>query len=491
MGEVKMETLSPENALATRQRSRGRPMWNALQSEFIRRTAYRIIEHRTYPDSFSILEKLRAYEFAPREALEAYQWGRLRNVLLQAQQNVPYYEKLFRSLDFDPATARLPEDMALLPALTKSILRDEGKNLLACNVDPRLLMPNASGGSTGKPVEFYQTKEYWEAAHASRSLFLGWWNVSHGEPMASIWGADRDIPDWTLRERLYYKLCQVRICNAFALDSTRMEQFALMLDRWQPRFINGYASALEVFARFLLEHGGFKIRPVAVESSAEVLTDAQRAIVSKAFEAPVYNFYGSREVNNLAAECQMHSGLHVNEFSRFIEIVDDDGKPLKPGVPGRLLVTDLTNPAMPLIRYENEDIGSWANFACPCGRPFRLLEKIWGRSSDFITTKSGKLIHGEYFTHLFYHSPQVSTFQVVQTSLNELSLSIVLQPGTGNFSLKPLEERLLHDLGEGMSCEIKVVSSIPRTPSGKHRFTLSMVPPRWSDTDHQEQGTLS
>lgn len=485
-----METLSPENALAIRQRPRGRPVWSTLRSEFIRRTAYRAIEHRTYPGSFSILKELKAYEFLSRKALETHQLKRLRCVLLEAQQNVPYYEKLFRSLDFDPAAARLPEDMARLPILTKSILRSEAKNLIARNVDPRSLMPNASGGSTGKPVEFYQTKEYWEWAHASRSMFLSWWGISHGEPMASIWGADRDIPDWTLRERLYYRLCQVRICNAFALDSARMERFALMLDQWQPKFINGYATALEVFARFLLERGRFKIRPVAVESSAEVLTDTQRAVISQAFEAPVYNFYGSREVNNMAAECQTHRGLHVNEFSRFIEIVDDDGRPLKAGFPGRLLVTDLTNPAMPLIRYENEDIGSWADAICPCGRPFRMLEKIWGRSSDFITTKSGKLIHGEYFTHLFYHRPQVSTFQVFQGSPSEICLSIVLQPGTENFSLRPLEEKLLSDLGEGMRCEIKIVGSIPRTASGKHRFTLSSVPPRWSGSRNDTQGNL-
>jgi phenylacetate-CoA ligase len=451
----------------------------------LRRTFYRAIERRTYAGSSAILKQFKSFEFAPRTEVETYQLQKLRSILQHAYQNVPYYKNLFRGLGFDPENARLPEEMIRIPVLTKALLRSHSQELLARNIDARRLMQNASGGSTGKPVEFYQTKEYWVTAYASRSMFLSWWGVAPGEPMASIWGADRDTPDWSWRERLYHKMCQVRICNAFALSADRMERFAAALQEWQPRFINGYATALEGFARFLLERGKLEIRPVAVESTAETLTDSQRALIEKAFDSPVYNFYGSREVNNLAAECEMHRGLHTNQLTRYIEIVDDDGRECRAGVPGRILVTDLSNPAMPLIRYENEDIGSWSDVACPCGRPFRLIEKVWGRSSDFITTLTGKLIHGEYFTHLFYHLPGVNTFQVFQRSPTEVFVSIVLQPGAEDLQLGPLRENMSKALGEGMRCEINIVDNIPRTPSGKHRFTLSAVQVSWSATGAQ------
>jgi phenylacetate-CoA ligase len=265
-----------------------------------------------------------------------------------------------------------------------------------------------------------------------------------------------------------------------------MERFCADLSKWQPRFINGYATALEVFARFLLEHPRFKIRPIAIESSAETLTDAQREIVEKAFAAPVYDFYGSREVNNLAAECNFHRGLHTNMLSRYMEIVDDDGQPLPEGVPGRILVTDLSNSVMPLIRYENEDIGSMSGAACPCGRPFRLLEKVWGRSSDMITTRSGKLIHGEYFTHLFYHIAEVDVFQVVQESIDEIRVSIVLRPEVQNFSPAKIHARMVEALGQDIHCEVSTVEVIPRSPSGKHRFTISRVTPSWRAASHKQ-----
>ncbi len=470
------------------QGSEVRGFWRQMESEILRRTIYAVIRRRTYPDSFAILKEFRKYEFASPAAVETYQLKKLRSLLVHAGQTVPYYQEIFRSVQFKPEEASLSRDMSRLPILTKSILRERSKELLAKSSDPRSLMPNASGGSTGKPVEFYQDKNYWETAHASRSMFMSWWGIAQGEPTASVWGADRDIPDWNWRERLHHKLCQVKICNAFALSEARLEQFCLDLNKWQPRFVNGYATALEVFSRFLLEHPEFKIRPMAVESSAETLTDAQRERIEKAFAAPVFNFYGSREVNNLAAECNAHRGLHTNMLSRYIEVVDDDGWPLAPGVPGRILVTDLSNAVMPLIRYENEDIGSWSDSACSCGRPFRLLEKVWGRSSDMITTRSGKLIHGEYFTHLFYHVPEVSVFQIVQESIDCVRVSIVLRQGVQNFSSEKIREKIAGALGEGVQCEVSTVEAIARSASGKHRFTISRVKPSWRATQQDRSG---
>jgi phenylacetate-CoA ligase len=460
--------------------TKGRTLWRQLESEFLRRAIYPAIRRRAYPDSFAILAKFRKYEFAPSAAVEAYQSEKLRTVLVHASRNVPYYQQLFRSIQFEPAEARLPLEMSRIPILTKSLLRARGNELLAVGTAPGLLLPNASGGSTGKPVEFYQDRGYWQSAHASRSLFLSWWGVAPGDPMASIWGADRDIPDWSWKEKLHHKISQVRICNAFALDEIRMERFCKEICKWQPRFINGYATALEFFAQFLLRRPHFKIRPIAVESSAETLNDSQREVIQRAFAAPVYNFYGSREVNNLAAECSAHSGLHTNMLSRYIEVVDDNGNPLPPGVPGRILVTDLSNSVMPLIRYENEDIGSWSDHDCPCGRPFRLFERVWGRSSDMITTQSGKVIHGEYFTHLFYHIPEVHLFQVVQESLEEVRVSIVLRPGLKEFSTDRIREQMVAALGQGTRLDVSIVAEIPRSTSGKHRFTISRIAPRWN-----------
>jgi phenylacetate-CoA ligase len=337
-------------------------------------------------------------------------------------------------------------------------------------------------------VQFFQDADYWDHAYASQWFVESWWGIRLGDRTASLWGADRDIPDQSWRERLYSGISQLRVCNAFALSAPQMERFAKMLVGWQPRHVIGYASALGLFAKFLLERQEFRIRPVAVKTTADVLSEEQRGIIEQAFGCSVYNFYGSREINNLAVECPARCGLHVNALSRNIEIVDDDGKAVPPGVPGRILLTDLTNYFMPFLRYEIEDIGSWTGTPCSCGRPFPLLGKIWGRSSDFIVTPQGKLIHSVFFTHLFYDMPDVALFQINQKDLYNIDVYLVLRPGISEYPSSLLSERLRKALGANVTFNLQVVPKIDRPPSGKHRFTVSSVRPSWGPANKLAPG---
>ncbi len=455
----------------------------AFRSEIFRRCLYPLLLKRWRPTARVYLGELRKYEFADAESIEVVQWTKLQALIRHAAQNVPYYRKLFQAHGIRPEDIRSRRDFNRVPVLNKATVQEASSQLLAQDRNVESGRPNASGGSTGKPVQFFQDAAYWDQAHACQSFVESWWDIRSGDRTASLWGADRDIPDQSWRERLYSEIGQLRVCNAFALNAGQMERFAKMLVRWQPRHVIGYASALEVFARFLTERGEFRIRPVAVKTTAEALSEERRRVIERAFGCPVYNFYGSREINNLAVECPSRVGLHVNALSRYIEIVDDEGKAVPPGVPGRILITDLTNYFMPFLRYEIEDIGSWTGTPCTCGRPFPLLAKIWGRSSDFIVTPEGKLIHSIFFTHLFYDVSDVALFQVNQKDLHNVEVRLVLRPGTFEYPEARLRTRLRQAFGPNISFKVQVVPRIERPPSGKHRFTVSSVRPSWGGAD--------
>ena len=462
----------------------------ALRSEIIRRCLYPLLLKRWRPTAQVYLSKLRKYEFAEAGSVETAQWTKLRTLIRHAAQNVPYYRNLFREHGIQPEDIRSRQDFARVPILTKATVQEACNDLLADNRDTKSGRPNASGGSTGKPVQFFQDAAYWDQAHAWQSFVESWWHIRPGDRTASLWGADRDIPEQSWRERLYGEIGQLRVCNAFALNAAQMERFAKMLVGWQPQHVIGYASALEIFAKFLAERGEFRIRPVAVKTTADTLSEERRRTIEKAFGCPVYNFYGSREINNLAVECPARLGLHVNTLSRHIEIVDDENNPVPPGVPGRIVITDLTNYFMPFLRYEIEDIGSWTGTPCSCGRPFPLLAKIWGRSSDFIVTPEGKLIHSVFFTHLFYDMPDVALFQVNQKDVHDVEVQLALRPGTFEYPEFLLRKRLRQAFGPNISFKVQVVPKIDRPPSGKHRFTVSSVRPSWGQTEQSiEQWT--
>jgi phenylacetate-coenzyme A ligase PaaK-like adenylate-forming protein len=457
-----------------------------LKSEFTRSVLFPVLLRRWHPHARRYLAELQKFEFATPHDIQTLQWQRLKATVEHAARHVPYYRRLFQKHGIRPNDIESPADFLRVPLLTKGTLQAKLQELIAEDRDKNEGLSNASGGSTGKPVQFFQDAEYWNRAYASLWFVESWWGIRPGDRTASLWGADRDIPEQSWKERLIAAIWQTRVCNAFALTGSRLEAFAMKLVRWQPRHIIGYASALEIFAKFLLEHPEFQIRPQAVKTTADVLGDESRKLIQAAFACPVYNFYGSREINNLAAECPARRGLHVNALTRYIEIVDDAGNPQPPHVPGRILLTDLTNRFMPLMRYEIEDIGSWASESCTCGRPFPLLERVWGRSSDFIVTPEGKLIHSVFFTHLFYDMPQVALFQINQTELREIDVFLALCPDVTEYPAELLHARLAKALGPAVRFTVQVVSEIKRPPSGKHRFTVSSVRPSWT----QEQPSL-
>jgi phenylacetate-CoA ligase len=460
--------------------ARGRLM--EMRSDFIRLVVFPILRKRWHPGSRRYLKQLQEYEFAAVKDVQAVQLARLRSIVRYATEHVPYYRDLFRNHDIRPEQIQSPEDFLRVPVLTKATLQERLPELVAEERDRRQGRANASGGSTGKPVQFFQDDEYWDRAYANQWFVDGWWGIRPGDRTAWVWGADRDIPDQSWRERLYGAISQVRMCNAFALTEPQMDGFAKMLAVWKPRYVIAYASALEVFAKFLLERPQLRVRPRAIKTTADVLSKGRREIIERAFGCPVYNFYGSREINNLAAECPARKGLHVNSLTRYIEIVDDAGKPVPPGVPGRLLLTDLTNYFQPFLRYEIEDIGSWKKEGCSCGRPFPLLEQVWGRSSDFIVAPEGKLIHSVFFTHLFYDMPEIALFQINQKELREIDVYLVLRPDVNTYPAELLRQRLQNAFGPSVHFTVQLVSEIQRPPSGKHRFTVSRVRAPWDQS---------
>jgi phenylacetate-coenzyme A ligase PaaK-like adenylate-forming protein len=453
-----------------------------LKSDFIRLLVFPVLQKRWHPRARRYFTELRKYEFAPLKDVQTAQWERLQSVVRYAAQHVPYYRNLFREHGLRADQIRSPQDYLRVPVLTKATLQQKLSELVADDRDKKKGHANASGGSTGKPVQFFQDAEYWDRAFANQWFVDGWWGIRPGDRTAWVWGADRDIPDQSWRERLYGAISQVRMCNAFALAEPQMDSFAKMLTVWKPRYVIAYASALEVFAKFLLERPHLHVRAHAIKTTADVLGEGRREIIEKAFGCPVYNFYGCREINNLAAECPARQGLHVSSLTRYIEVVDDAGNPVPPGVPGRLLLTDLTNYFQPFLRYEIEDIGSWKQEPCSCGRPFPVLEQVWGRSSDFIVTPAGKLIHSVFFTHLFYDMPEVALFQINQKELREVDVYLVLRPDVSTYPAELLRQRLKETFGPSVRVVVQVVSEIERPPSGKHRFTVSKVRAPWNQS---------
>ena len=401
----------------------------------------------------------------PADALATYRASALGAHLKWAATTIPFHK------------ARVTPDASIeaFPILDRSTIQEAREALRDPTRPVEELHEETSGGSTGEPVRLWNDATYAAWTFATEIHVLSTWGLKPWCRRAYLWGDDREQKDIGWKERVARRLYRDVFLNAFEMDDARMATFDERLDAIRPALVQGYATALDLFASYLLRTKRRPARPVAVRSSAEALSDEARARVESAFGAPVRDFYGSRESSSLAAQCA-HGGFHVLAHGRLIELVDDAGNAVDPGVPGRVLVTDWTNRAFGLIRYANGDVASWSpdRTPCPCGSAYPRLERIWGRMSDFLTTPSGERIHGEWFTHLFYGKEGIERFQVHQKALDRVEVSTV---GPAGFPIiEPLLFRIRTRFGRGVTVTWKTVASIPLTKSGKHRFTISDVP---------------
>ena len=428
------------------------------------------------------LRKLREFELNDKmkEAqMRELQWGLLKKILDHAYRNVPFYHRRFEEAGVHPSNINKPDDFRRLPILTRKDIQTHVDELVATNYDRNELHRNATGGSTGSPMPFYEDNEYLAFKHAAKMRARGWTGFFEGQKTAVIWGAARDLgaTNWWTRLGVLLIRRQRRL-NANNITAERMEEFARVLIDWKPRFIYGYPSSLYLFACYLKERGLDVIRPTAVETSAEKLLDNQRAMIEDVFRCRVLDFYGSREIAAIACECNEHQGLHIFSDNVYLELLRE-GKPAEPGLEGEVIITGLTNYAMPLIRYQNGDLARARREKCPCGRPFPLLTEVVGRSNDLLVTPQGQYVHSAFFSHILFGYGKVQQYQVYQKSLQEVDMFIQGKSRLSDEALKEIQHKVTDHLGPEVEVTVKQVEKIPPTRTGKHRYLISEVRPKF------------
>jgi len=423
--------------------------------------------------------ELNRTQWLSRAELEQLQVERLKRLLLHAQEHCAFYRERFRAASFAAEAFSQLSDLQAIPPLTKREVQDQYQAMIADNIPSDQMYENHTGGSTGTPLTFYQSYTYqaWSLADIWRNFTMC--GFQPGMRRAFLWGSDYDArlhKSW--RERMINDRLKANVywVNTFDVREADLVAAANELVHFQPHLIVGYVSSLTLFAQVLRSHRIEGIRPVGIQSSAEALTPPQRALIEETFGAKVFDRYGCREVGNIAHECDHHEGLHLLAECNYTEFLRD-GQPVPPGEVGMITVTNLHNDAMPLIRYQMGDLGRPTDRQPACGRGLPLMDVVEGRSADVITTPSGKLLHGEFFTHLFYKLDGVRQFQVVQETREQLTIKIEPMSVFRQEEAFHFLEETIHQHGDpAFKITFELVEKIPVASSGKLRFTISHVP---------------
>jgi phenylacetate-CoA ligase len=449
-------------------------------SDLLDRAATRLISGILFPlhelakkhHSVALRRELERTQWARPAEIEAMQLATLRSFLANAGRTVPYYRRLFERSGFHPDRVAHVRDLAQLPFLTKPLIRENCEALKAEAAGP--LIRYNTGGSTGEPLVFFMGMSRVSHDVAAKWRATRWWGVDIGDCEAVLWGSPIELGKQDRVKHWRDRLFRSHLLPAFQMSESQMSRYLDRLARLRPRMLFGYASALALLASHA-QREGRKVDELGIRvafATGETLYPGQREIIGRVFGCPVANGYGSRDGGFIAHECPQGS-LHLSAEHIVVELVDEAGQLVAPGEVGEVVVTHLATPEFPLIRYRTGDMAAQATSPCRCGRGLPVLEKVLGRSTDFIRTPSGNLMHALALIYEVREKPGVRAFKFIQDEDLSLELLLVAGPELTADVERQIVAGLMARMGAGGRLKITRVAEIPPEKSGKYRYVVS------------------
>jgi phenylacetate-CoA ligase len=447
-----------------------------LGAPLIRHVLYPLWARKIGSSRLRVARELERSQFQPAQVLRAEQFAAFQKMFRHAYDHCEFYRERYEAAGLQPEDIRTPEDVARVPTITKEEIQQNRERMISRLTPRDALIPDMTGGSTGSPLAFYYDKARLDSRIGATLRHNAWAGWRLGDRAAVLWGAPQDlaqgprlkdrIRDWIIDRRL--------LLDASRIDDARMHAFADALREYRPRVMQAYSNTLALFARFVRDNGITGIRPKGIVCSAELLTAESRALIESTFQCPVFDRYGCREFAVVASECARHRGLHINEENLLVESVDERGPALDRD--GEIVVTDLRNFAMPMIRYRIRDVGRVLSAQCDCGRGLSLMQLSGGRTTDFLTSTSGAKVSGIVLaTYVITNLQGVRQIQFVQASRNAVTIRVASGPDWQDSLADALADKARHYLGADMRIEFDYVERIESEKSGKFRFSICTI----------------
>lgn len=409
-------------------------------------------------------------EFADRDytdldALKRYQTERAKELVSYAVAHSSFYREFYKDADLD-AFYRIG-DITLLPVLEKETVRRHITEMYTIP-EQGAIVSNTSG-TTGKSMRFLWTLE----DNQRRMAYLDAFKLQHGfvhlKMKRASFNSSKIVPPGQKKNVFWRDNLAVRqrIYSGYHCKGNHVQYYVENLNQYKPDALDGYPSAIYEVAKYIVQHQvKLTFTPKAIFPTAETLLPHYKKMMEEAFGCPVRDQYASSEGAPYITECTCGK-LHVGMDTGIIEFMED----------GRMLMTSFDTHGTPLIRY---DIGDKAYLAedqtCACGNKMPVVERIDGRSLDFIESPYTGRFTSVYMS--LVSADFVNSMRAMQFVQNEPDAVDVYLETDENYRPemnKIIEDKLHYSLGEKMIIRIHVVDRIEKDPSGKFRLIINNV----------------
>lgn len=408
-------------------------------------------------------------EAMPRAALEALQLDRLRDTLQRVYAAVPLYRDKFDAAGFDPMSLSSLDELAGVPFTVKDDLRSAYPFGMFAVPRREIVRVHASSGTTGQITVVGYTKgdiAMWSDMMA-RTLAAGGAGPDDVVQIAYGYGL------FTGGLGVHYGSERLGSLTIPISGGNTKRQVQIMAD-----FGVTVLACTPSYALFIAETAadmGIDVRDLPLRLGffgAEPWSDNMRQQIEQALGITAMDIYGLSEVlgPGVAFECTEHHGLHVNEDAFLIEIVDPDTLlPVPDGQVGEVVFTTLAKEGIPVIRYRTRDISRIVTGTCSCGRTFRRMERVFGRTDDMLIIR-GVNVFPSQIEQVLAGIPGVAPhYQVIlsrEGSLDTVEVHVEISPDMEFDEIRELEvlqRRVRAEIESALAVSIAVKLVEPRS----------------------------
>jgi phenylacetate-CoA ligase len=394
---------------------------------------------------------------------------RLRNIIKYAYTNVPFYHDLFKSVKIMPTDIKTVKDLKKIPTITKKEVSDNyPAKIIAKGINLNNCYNTRTTGSSGTPLKLSFTEK--DRIFFNSLINYVWieTGIKRSDKFISIRDASFDV-----KKSIFHKYRALITKNISIFDP--LENIVKELSELQPDVIYTYPSILSLLSKEIEEKKITAIKPRILLTVGETLTPNLREDLCQKFSADIFMIYASEEFGMIAFECEEHSGYHILTDNVVIEFVKD-GKEVKAGEEGEVIITGMSNHCMPLIRYKLGDIAVPIKDKCHCGRGFPLIKHVVGRTDDYLILPSGTRISPRTMNYGIGHIAGIKAYKTIQKEKDYFVIKVVKGSGFNENTIGEIQKEIKSAcLGEEVKVDVELVNEIAKERTGKVRAIVSKV----------------
>lgn len=422
-----------------------------------------------YGKSFSkVYEELRKTEFFSEEELDNIVKEKLIEQIKYAYKYVPYYRKNYN--ENDVKTMDSLSDIERFPFIDKEIVKSNEDQFISDKFKKSELIQKKTSGSTGMPLAIYMNKD---------TTLKEWAFVVHiweriGFTSKSSRILMREIEDKNKGICYFDGLKNELRIDISNMTPENMEIYCKAIERYKPDYIHGYPSATLQLCKFI-EKRGIKHQFKGVLPSSEGMSKEEVNYIKRVLNCPCLSFYGHTERLVMAGQCECSECYHVEPLYGYCELIDKNGEVIREeGKTGEIVATGFCNTGMPLIRYKTGDLAEWSLKKCSCGRNYKLLKKLEGRTTEYLVDCNNNKISLTAFRYSFYEQ-HVNSFQFYQDEPGKVFVRIIPEEDFTELDKRNILKTLEEDCDSQIEFCIEKVKSISKKKSGKRELIIQKL----------------